>query len=265
MEMTNLKKYEKTSSIITQEIDFKVSAIPAKNPISGKDIPGLFINYREDNSEFFGVVKSRYKIFQHTDILKNLQENYFSKISNEYLVKNYLAPGKVYTTVLFPLLSVGKDKETAIPGFSIRNSYDGSSSLLLQALMLKLVCTNGMMRESYSFDYSFQHSINSEIKENVLEKIYNMVKLASGDYAYLHDNLAQLPAIEKEQLPEIFSERLQKKAVEVMPIENAISGNNRWAQYGSFTRVISNKDINPALQENQLRKITDFFYNSITV
>lgn len=254
-------KFTESKSLVTDDIDFAVTSAPIINSANGQTIPGFFANYRQDTGESLGIVKSRYKIFQHRDILSAFQEMYIGKITDDnFLVKNELRKGRVLTKVLFPNKTIGFSKNESYLGLTLKNSYDGSSHLEIQAGLMRIICMNGMTRDGYRIgDIQISHTIHRQFIPENMNNIFSTFKTMEGDYVTLVESLSKKPVI--SNLPEkIFSKNLINLARKAWPIEYSISGeNNALTQYNAFTRVLSHKNIDPQRIDTLTSTITNFF------
>lgn len=262
--MAGIGSFRAVTDIITPEIAFTVDRAAVRNDFTGKTIPKVFANYRTDTGESIGIVKSRYKIFQHTEILSAFQNNYLSKIDRTYIVKHYVNKGRILSKVMFPAHGTGIEKNQALFCLNIKNSYDGSGKLELSGEIVRLICLNGMTRSLYKIgSMVVSHCIRNRVDNNVIDHVYETMAVAKNEYVMLVEGLSARPIVPREQLPEsIFPKRLIKRAEETYPIEYGITGkNNAFTQYQSYTRYLSHAPIDQNRVTEKIGQITDFFYN----
>ena len=130
----------------------------------GNKIEGYKGNFRQDTGECLAVTSDKYKIIHHQNVLDTIEDNLDF---GPYKRKVYSINGgrRIYAVYDF------NDQRRQIqPGDDVgfrllaKNSYDGSTGVMLGAGLLRMVCSNGMIVMSDSKQVSRHHSTNINLE-----------------------------------------------------------------------------------------------------
>jgi hypothetical protein len=127
------------------------------------EIEGYKGNFRVDTGECLAVTSDKYKIIHHQEVLDTIEDNLDF---GPYKRKVYSINGgrRIYAVYDF------SDQRRQIqPGDDVgfrllaKNSYDGSTGVVLGAGLLRQICSNGMVIMSDNTQITRQHSTNIDL------------------------------------------------------------------------------------------------------
>ena len=209
IEISNFKNID--DAIRFASIDYTVE----KQPIfleDGREIKGNYANVRSDNNQPISVIGERYTNLQNINAFSFMQE-----LMDLYNVK--MQKGGSYDGGRKSFITAQTEEPFELLGdkysnkMTFLNSFDGSGSVKVIYVPMRMVCTNGLMLEDsqYRSQISIQHS------KTVHEKLEATKNIMISNNKYI--------SFIKEVCTKLASIRLTKKAFiemieHIMPIED---------------------------------------------
>ena len=142
--------------------EFNVKSRPVLN-IRGQVIEGHRENFREDTGEHLALVSDKYKIVHHKEVIDRVE----SCLKLGEFQKKVYCPNN--GARLYAVYDFKEQRAEVAKGdiigmrVTLRNSYDGSSGIPIDAGALRLVCTNGMTSPYMNTKQSGRHSMNLDL------------------------------------------------------------------------------------------------------
>lgn len=139
-----LKKHPKTveQAVKLAGLDWTVTQEPVyiKDGRKSIEVPGYFVNFREDTREPLGIVTSRYQPVQNIDAFSFLGSIFGSEMHFE-TAGSLMNGRRVWVLMKLPSwVEVGGDQ---IGQYAfVSNSHDGKSSVLVALTPIRIVCQN---------------------------------------------------------------------------------------------------------------------------
>ena len=135
-------------------------------------------------------------------------------------------------------------KDEHIPGISISNSEVGLASLSIAAFVLRLVCTNGMVRRTEISGKSYRH-VSAKVLEDLPQTI-NMVRLDLDKQKSQFQISLQSPVEHPHAVIESFNRQYQLSQPEKEAVEWSIPmelGNSMFHVVNTFTRASQHPEL----------------------
>lgn len=250
---------------IFKGIDFEVQQYPVFAKIEGKmvEVDGKFATVRTDTNEPIGVVGLDYKIQNHKENLSMVSE-IVDNISKDWSIQNTYYRGTVFTKFMLKDFLIMKDNKREASNLCLQviNNYNGLKRFEAELSIFRQICKNGAMGYAKEAIIEALHVKGLHIKI-IKEKILKMVEDHKQKYVEFYKKLNEVKPIQEEVLIDFFGKRIVKKANEIFLTESDIDGATAWAQYNSFTNIISHADITQFNINDQLKRVSQFFLSKI--
>lgn len=167
------------------------------DPIQIKDKFATVRTNQDGEQSVLGVVGSRYKVFQNSEVFESLD---FLIDSGEarYSAAGELNNGSVVWTVM-ELPNALKIPSDPHAGYILaRTSHDGSTALEIAPIVSRLHCTNQInsafaSAKKKQLYYSIKHTNKNSVSVKDIREVINVMYESFGDYEDMSANLLQKP------------------------------------------------------------------------
>ena len=217
-----VKDYSRDSEKAIQELnlDWKVTK---ENLFTTKEkVKNHYATVRNDTFETLGIVGNRYTPIQN--------KNAFSFVDaligtgNGEIINGGTFDGgsKVYLTVKLPKGIVIGDNDNIDTYLQIFNSHDGTSSLNIQLLGLRQICSNGLVGFTGLSNFKIRHSLHSALNLNLAKSKLGIIYNQMEELEKIGNKLAKIPihnGIASEYFMKVFnydSEKLTTRQKNVL-------------------------------------------------
>lgn len=211
------------------------------------EAPKRFAVQRQDNRDVLGVVTDKYRLLPHAVVVDGFRKA-LEKGGYRFEERIQVTKGgaHMFATYSFPELTirVGKDDEIALQ-FTVKNSYDGGTSLNIVLGAFRLVCSNGMIIGKRFLGFKWRHT--GDVENINVEQLEGKVKVLAASF---QDSLPAMQAmaatrVSEEQLKALFDtdtsplpEYLVKEAAASFSRERDKSW---WGAYNAMTYAITHR------------------------
>jgi hypothetical protein len=190
---------------------FPVKEVPAVGQLFGKGLKektGYKFIVREDNGDILSCMTDEYQLVTNQQ-LYDASIDTLRKVGAVEREVKVLADGKrSIMRYVIPNVKVKVSKEDVVnPEIMLKNSYDGSWEIGIQAGAYRLVCSNGMVIGVVLSKKSNKHSIYnpriSELPELIAETIETTANVFKDDFALMLDTKVNKEHVQKliEMIP----------------------------------------------------------------
>ena len=152
------------------------------------------------NKTVLGVVSNTYRQYSNQSLLLDIEE-YFPKLLKEYkLEESYVINTNLYLRVTSPKIkagivtgSGGTGEDISRVGLQISNSMVGESSIKICFFILRLVCANGLIVESFNHNSKVVHSGREDTFERRLKTAISPLLKEIKTIPKIIETLASIP------------------------------------------------------------------------
>jgi len=262
MTATKTKTKTNINRIITPSINWGTYMAPVHTKINGKmvELPNKSI-IRDDTHKPIGLVSDRYQMVDHRENIWSAAEA-LMKLTNKFDVWHRVEKGRIYSRLTINNMPIMKNvkNEGAKIALDIYNSYDKTRAFEISFSVWRQVCSNGMMGFAKVSGMRKIHTAKIKTAE-VVDKLNEGIKYYQKEYQEFFKKLRANKPMEREQLEELFKDRLVKEAREAYKLEyTTTKRHDLWTQYNAFTRVISHNDkVKEKYRQKMLNKVSQAF------
>jgi len=219
-------------------LNFGVSKVPLQSTAGGIVLPDAYATWRTDKigsaDGYLGVVGNSYKVIQNNDSL-SFFDSILSREEMSFTEAGYKGNGeRVWLKAKMPDTMNINGNDVIEEYIVLSNSHDGSSTLSIKFVALRLVCTNGMTAfvDSGRQGLNIRHCSNAKDK---IQEAYKILGLAKSTFKKWEENISRLSNIQiKPQDLDVYYNRV----LGVKVLEDA------------STRVLNTKDVLNDLFQN---------------
>lgn len=200
-------------------LNFNVAKIPMQSTSGGIQIPDKFATWRTDKigspDGYLGVVGNSYKPIQNSDAL-SFFDSIMSKEEMVYDEAGFTNNGsRVWLRAKLPNSIVINGNDELDEYVVLSNSHDGTSSLEIKFVCVRLVCTNGLTVTTASgrAGMKIRHCSNAKSK---IDEAYKVLNLAKSTFKVWEEKISTLSNIEikPQDLDRYYNQVLNIKDVE---------------------------------------------------
>ncbi len=201
-------------------------------------------------------VSSKYNLIPNADVVNSVEEALtdagYNFTTNHVVTKN---GAKLYSIYNFPDLEENVDPEVGDDvnmQLVLTNSYDGSMKVGFYLGVLRLICTNGLVRMDKQFVFGQKHT-NRFSMEEIIQRAKEATDYYHMNVLGFYKLLQSCPIKTSEGLKivqdiiekKVFPEKYENDAKElwINPANKIEARRNLWTLFNVFTNIITHKVI----------------------
>lgn len=249
-------------AITAAGLDWKVEKRPVHFPISTgglKPLAESFVTVRTDTEDGLGVVGSRYVPFQNKTVFSFFDQLVAEKGANYTKAGQIDGGARVYLLAKLPKTVQVAGVDAVDTYLIFNNSHDGSSSIEVKLLAVRLICSNGLTGWTDTGSFKVRHTSTIALKLAQAREILHLSAQSIDQFLEKADALARtklnkeiveqfLQGIDLHKLPDESTRRENQRFDVLRLIERGIGHqqaeikNSLWSAVNAVTEYVDHKE-----------------------